>query len=297
MSQLFKITALFYGLLIPCAPVLCQAQKKRFQASVSTLLSVEQFRWSIAGNEQGLNPDILSELRFSKLKRTGLRFEGNYQLSPRMALNASAGRQYGFAGQVTDIDYAGNNRSLPVALHKFRSSRNNTADYQLQYHCGILRKQSLSVTAIAGYFIYKATYQTQDWSRSNIAGIYNAQWRGPLLGMALRIALPQNWALQAGINGQNHAYKASANWIYRTDFSHPLSFTHRANGWGVDGSLGLNYQLSPRFDLQLSSFLQQWKTGHGSDRLYMADGRQVSTRMNESVKTQGGIGLQGTFCF
>jgi len=297
MSQLFKITALFYGLLISCKPVFCQTQKKRLQASITTLLSVEQFRWSIAGNDQGTHPDILSELRFSKLKRTGLCLEGSYQFSSRMALNISAGRQYGFSGRVTDIDYAGDNRSLPVALHKFRSRRNNTGDYQLQYHYQVLRGPTVAATILAGYFISKADYQMLDRSRTNITGIYNAQWRGPLLGTELRIALPQNWEILAGINGQRHIYKASANWIYRTDFSHPLSFIHQASGQGLNGLLALNYQPGLRVGLQLRGTLQHWKTGNGSDLLYMADGREVSTRMNESVKTQMGIGLRGIFRF
>ncbi|MCF3109781.1 hypothetical protein LL912_13455 [Niabella sp. CC-SYL272] len=298
MSHLFKITALFYGLLVPCLPASGQAvtQKKHFHISFAPLFSVENFHWSIAGNAKGTNPNILSELNFIRLRRTGFCLEGQYQFSRRFTLKAAAARQYGYSGRVTDIDYAGNNRSLPVTFLKFRS-RNNTHDYRVRCNYLLFRSGIFSLAAQAGYFISKAGYRIQGPAATHAKSSYNAQWRGPFLGIEGQIRLPQNWEIRANINSQYHTYHAEADWRLRSVFSHPLSFVHHATGWGAGGSLGLHYQLGLRVGLQLNSSLQHWRTGAGSDHLYMADGRRICTRMNESVKTQLGVGLAGIFGF
>ncbi|MCD2426200.1 hypothetical protein LQ567_25670 [Niabella pedocola] len=299
MSQLLKITTLIYGFIIPCIPAFSQAplQQKRLYISFAPLLSVENFRWSIAGNEQGTNPDILSELNFTGLKRTGFFMQGCYQMSKRLGLEATATMQYGYSGRVTDIDYAGNNRSRVVTFLKFRSRKNNGYDYRLQGHYQLLQGGVVSVAARAGYFISKAGYRMQGRSAADIKGIYNVQWQGPLLGVDAKMTLPQHWEVRAAISGQYHTYYAEADWRLRSDFKHPLSFVHRAKGGGINGQLGLHYQLNAQVGLQLKGFLQQWQTGTGSDQLYMADDRQVSTRMNESVKTQLGAALEAVFGF
>ncbi|MBO9594780.1 MAG: hypothetical protein J7599_17890 [Niabella sp.] len=299
MSQLLKITTLIYALIIPCIPALSQSapQQKQLHVSFAPLSSVENFRWSIAGNEQGTNPNILSELNFTRLKRTGFSIQGCYQLSNRFGLKAAAIVQYGYSGRVTDIDYAGNNRRGLVTFLKFRSRKNNTCDYWLQGRYQLLRSGMVSVAAGGGYFISKAGYRMQGRLDADIKGIYNAQWQGPLLDIDAAIMLPQHWEIRADITGQYHTYYAEGDWRLRSDFRHPLSFIHRARGWGINGLLGLHYQLNPQVGLQLKGFLQRWQTGTGSDLLYMADDRQVSTRMNESIKKQLGIGLEAVFGF
>lgn len=299
MSQLLKITTLIYGLMIPCMPALSQPalQQKRLSISFAPLLSVENFRWSIAGNEQGTNPNILSELNFTRLKRAGFFMQGCYQVSNRFDLKASATVQYGYSGRVTDIDYSGNNRSGMVTFLKFRSRKNNTRDYRLQGHYQLFRGEVVSFAAGAGYFISEGGYRMHGPLATDVKGIYNAQWRGPLFGVEARIILPQHWEIRADVNSQYHTYRAEADWRLRSDLRHPLSFIHRAKGWGINGLLGFHYQLNSQVGLQLKGALQQWKTGAGSDLLYMADDRQVSTHMNESVKTQLGIGLEAVFGF
>ncbi|WP_300598644.1 hypothetical protein [Niabella sp.] len=299
MSQLLKITILLYGLLIHAIPAFSQAsmQKNRFYIALGPLLSTEHFHWSIAGNEQGTQPDILSELNFNRLKQTGFCFEGRYQLSNRFDLKATVERQYGYAGRVTDIDYAGNGRSFPVAFLKFRSRKHNARDYRAQCSYLLFQSPVVSVATGAGYFISNAGYRMQGRSAADIKGIYDAQWQGPLLDVETRIRLPQNWEIRADIGSQYHTFRAEGDWRLRSEFRHPLSFVHHASGWGINGLVALNYQLSARVGLQLKGSLQQWKTGAGSDLLYMADNREVSTRMNESVKTQLGVGLEGVFGF
>lgn len=299
MSRLLKITTLIYGLTAPCSPALSQPAElqERFKISLTPLWTVENFRWSIAGNEQGTNPDILSELNFTRLKRTGVAIQACYRVSNRFGLEATATMQYGYSGRVTDIDYAGNNRSRIVTFLKFRSRKNNVYDYRMQGHYQLLQDGIVSVAAGAGYFIAKAGYRMQGRSAADVKGIYDVQWQGPFLGINAKIILPRYWEVHANITGQYHTYYAEADWRLRSDFSHPLSFVHRATGGGVNGRLGLHYQLNPQVGLQLNGALQQWNTGTGSDQLFMADDRLVTTRMNESVKTQLGIGVEAVFGF
>ncbi len=300
MSQLLKITTLLHGLLLFFIPAPGQTgppQKTHFRLSLAALQSTESFRWSIAGNEQGTGPNILSELRFAALKRTGFRVEGRYRLNRYLDLSAAAGRQYGYSGGVTDVDYAADNRSRPTSYLRLQSKKNPTSCYRFQLHYRIAHTRSVSVSAGGGYAISKARYRMQDRSPASVKGLYDAQWQGPEFCLEGWVQLMQSWRLLAGLGGRYNKYKAQADWIYRSDFSHPLSFVHQAKGWGMNGSLGLNYQLTTRFGLHLGGSMQQWETGPGSDLLFMANGQITPTRMNESVKTQLCIDLGGVFDF
>src|SRR5688572_11891066 len=71
----------------------------------------ENFRWSIAGNIYGQNPDILSELVWKNVAGPVLGFLYDRKIKKRFFLQLGFSKSHTIKGQATDTDYAGDNRT------------------------------------------------------------------------------------------------------------------------------------------------------------------------------------------
>jgi hypothetical protein len=89
------------------------------------------------------------------------------------------------------------------------------------------------------------------------------------------------WTVTTSIEYHWVDYSAEADWNLRDDFQHPKSFEHEAYGDGWVAGVGVNYALNQQFSLGLSGDYLSWNTDSGTDRLYLANGSIVDTRLNE----------------
>src|SRR5882757_1942569 len=89
--------AIFFQLLSPCG---ANAQKLTF--SLSSGYQSEDFRWSIAGNSQGTNPNIYSELKWKSLSGPVLGMELGWRFWRSFVLRSSFSRLFIVSGAVTD---------------------------------------------------------------------------------------------------------------------------------------------------------------------------------------------------
>jgi hypothetical protein len=76
-------------------------------------------------------------------------------------------------------------------------------------------------------------------------------------------------------------YKASANWNLIREFSHPESFRHTANGYGIMAQASLLYHVQGIHSIGITGSYSCWQTGHGIDELYFAAGGSRQTQLNE----------------
>lgn len=67
----------------------------------------------------------------------------------------------------------------------------------------------------------------------------------------------------------------------RTDFIHPKSFEHIADGRGLVFRMGFDYKFNDHWAVNFSSDIQDWKTDAGIDRTFFAVGSVGETRLNE----------------
>jgi len=72
-----------------------------------------------------------------------------------------------------------------------------------------------------------------------------------------------------------------ANWNLRTDFQHPKSFEHIADGKGRVFNIGAGYNVSDRWTLDFSFDFQDWRTEAGIVRFFLANGTEPTQRLNE----------------
>jgi len=286
-----------FNLLLFATSCFSQA-KSTLKFNLAPLYARETFRWSVAGDENGNNPNILSELRFKDIQKTGILLEASYQLLSHLDLTGGFKLLKAFQGNVTDIDYAADNREQPTSTLDLLSNKGQENNYHLSINYQFLDQPQWKLTAGVGYNITKGSYymHTKEAIRDTW-GVYTAHWQRP------NVSLHVNWAITSRIGIQTQLitdylfYTAEADWLLRTDFNHPISFTHHAYGIGINGYIGGYYRILPILILQLETHTQRWETGHGTDILYLSNGNIAKTRMNESVKQQNVLALKASLYF
>jgi hypothetical protein len=85
------------------------------------------------------------------------------------------------------------------------------------------------------------------------------------------------------LTGEYHwqDYHADANWNLRSEYAHPVSFSHNAKGHGVVGGVAILFETKNRWGITLGMNMTDMKTNPGIDRTYYADGTTTDTRLNE----------------
>jgi len=122
------------------------------------------------------------------------------------------------------------------------------------------------------------------WPVGSIPGLdssYDTQWWGPWLGTDLSWRLGEKISLCGSFAWHFVEYEAEADWNLRSDLDHPVSFRHQADGRGLTLDLGLQYQLSAAWLLDLSYAYQDWSTDDGDSWTHAAAGGSSRTRLNE----------------
>lgn len=116
---------------------------------------------------------------------------------------------------------------------------------------------------------------------------YQTHWKGPWLGVDLLFSVPCSGGPFTSVGvmftGEYHwvDYDADANWNLRTDFNHPISFSHEADGNGLVLGATILLAVKNRWGFNLAMNTKEMTTDSGLDRIYYADGTTANTRLNE----------------
>ncbi len=261
------------------------------ELTLSAGLRKDGFDWNIAGDTSGANPNILSELTWRDLDI--------FQLKAR--LSAESGNFYArgslgygliYNGVNQDSDYNGDNRTLEFSRSNNRADEGSVWDASAGagYIARLMMpgRATLDVIPLAGFSYHKQNLTITDGfqtipSTGPFAGLdsaYEARWAGPWAGADL-VYRSGGLTLSGTIEYHLASYLAEADWNLRTDFAHPKSFEHTADGTGVVLSLGGDYEINREWSVGGSLDYQRWRAGDGTDRTFFADGTTVDTRLNE----------------
>ena len=274
----------------------------------------DQLDWSISGDTNGENPNILSELNWEDIEVFQLQVAGWLEISElpylkRNALvlaNISFGKILG--GDVQDSDYATDNRGDEWSISANDSDEGFTIDLSgavgpiFELH----KLKGVSITPLFGYgFNMQALSMTngeQIFSDSvtrikyfgndaelplaegDIPGLdssYTAYWYGPWLGATVDYQANEKFMITAGVEYHWIEYFAQADWNLRSDFAHPVSFEHETTGTGVVWNFKGLYHLNDKWSWLCSGNIQNWETESGTDRTFFDDGRVGKTRLNQ----------------
>jgi len=263
----------------------------------------DSLSWSIAGNTQGSNPNIRSELKWSDLTIYQLKLSNRTIIKERFFLRGHL--DYGFvnSGSNRDSDYNGDDRSLEFSRSNNGVNGNNVWDGSIGFGPRLVFHDStITVCPLLGYAVAEQDLNIVDGFQaiSNpppatpplgpIAGLdsrYEARWKGPWLGVDLMVSVPYRQGPLTGVDilfsGEYHwiDFDAEANWNLRDDYRHPVSFTHTADGSGYKFGTEIRLKMDRRWGVNAGMLFQKMTTGSGTDRIYYADGSTAETRLNK----------------
>ena len=254
----------------------------KLRVQVSTGYEQENFHWSIAGNSAGEDPNVYSELKWRNAGGFAAKVDLQWEVWKRWRVFASGNRTFTSRGSMTDTDYGLDNRNDQLYHQQFAV----TGGYNEGGSAGIgyclINRDRFRLTPFLGYGLSRQSFPITDPGGvyAQLNSTYAAKWFGPLVGFEASWRLGSRWQVVAkGIYDQV-VYRATADWNLIQNFSHPVSFRHHADGFGVEGQLGLDYAIGRRWTFLVRADYFHWETGTGVDLLYLASGGMQLTQLN-----------------
>lgn len=247
--------------------------------------------WNIAGNLSGTNPNVLSELEWKDLSIFQLKAAGNGTIKDVFFLRGALDWGFIYDGENQDSDYSCDDRRCEY------SRSNNKADSGSVWDVTIgggfkntvgVKGGVFAFTPLIGYSQHNQNLKITDGyqtipatgSFGGLNSSYKARWRGPWAGLDLGYDR-SSFSLTGTFEYHVVSYYAEADWNLRTDFAHPKSFEHNANGTGFIAALAADYRLRRNWGVYAGIDYLEFKTSRGTDRTYFSDGTIADTRLNE----------------
>lgn len=266
---------------------------KRFSIAVSVGKAVDDLHWSIAGTIDGSSPDIYSELIWSDLEGTPIRLDAQWNFWKSFLLRTRLSRMSITSGTVTDTDYEGDNRTNPVFHVAVDASAGSTTSLTGEIGYQIIKGNTFQLNGYAGYTDSRQDLfllDPQGKFDNRLRSTYETTWRGALAAIETTVAFGKVVSITAHATYHQVSYNAMANWNLIDTFEHPVSFKHRAKGYGIEGALQLKFNINEDVRFFLDTTYSDWQTGKGTDILFLTDGQVQHTQLNEVVRTSLAFG-------
>ncbi len=277
-----------------------QWQNKWLEANLRALTGIrtDYLQWNIAGDTNGQNPNILSELTWKNIVSIQNKLEGNLVLGDHVMLEASGAYGDIIAGKTQDSDYNSDDYGDEFSRSVERA-RGNTVDFSagLGYRFrvdsllkDILNDDGKEVVWFAPMFGLSEHHQNFNMTHGNqlipdsgdFPGLdenYEALWRGHWYGFDLS---GQKGKISGGLRFEYHLadYEGKGNWNLRDDFDHPISFRDYSKAQGIVFNLNGSYDLNDRWKIGLETDINQWHGKNGLDYTFFSDKTSAVTRFN-----------------
>ena len=220
----------------------------RFEFALDAGYRFDELKWNIAGNLSGTSPNILSELTWENLRTFQLKLSNTTTVKEVIYLRGYLDYGWINAGDNQDSDYAGDDRTL-----EFSRSNNNSDDgNMLDGSIGIGYRitfggDTFQLIPLLGYSYHEQNLRMTDGYQTipafgsfpGLDSTYETRWYGPWIGVDFKIqtrefdSFVKRAVFYTTLEGHSVDYDAEADWNLRTDFAHPKSFEHDAEGDGI----------------------------------------------------------------
>ena len=263
--------------------------------------------WNIAGDINGNNPNVLSELTWDDVVSYQLKLQGSVVWPNIIALKGYANYGWVFEGDNQDSDYLGDNRTFEFSRSINRTDDNDVWDASLAVGYPFRFGQTIigTITPLLGYSYHEQNLNITDGNQTipdlgsfpGLDSTYDAEWHGPWIGFDLRFKTREitifAHRFDTYFTYEYHwaDYDAEANWNLRDDFAHPKSFEHDADGSGWRIGAGFNVWLHRYWSLNFNYDYQDWSTDGGTDKVFFPDGSTAKTKLNEVNWTSYALSL------
>lgn len=268
------------------------ASGQGLEAAVSGGFQSLDLHWSIAGNSAGKAPNVYSELKWRRVAGVSAGVALRYRLRRRWVFFGVGSRVFTSMGRVSDKDYSGDNRTGVRYDQNFSGS--DGYSYAVAAGAGyrLWAGKRLELVPAIGYGVsgQHLTITDPGGLYPFLNSYYQSSWFGPLVRVFLLWRGSERWELSGMVTYHQVSYRAKADWNLIADFSHPVSFRHRANGFGAEGELAVSYRVYRKVAVFCAGNGFCWETGKGVDELYRSSGASQQTQLNEVV--MNGFGLR-----
>ena len=262
----------------------------------------DKLNWHIAGNLQGTAPDVLSELTWTGLEIFELKLANRTVVGKRFHLRGHLDYGTVISGDNRDSDYAGDNRTQEFSRSLNGVNGHNVWDGSVGAGPGFaFFESSLTICPMIGYAVSEQDLNIVDGNQvftappattptgpfESLDSRYQTRWTGPWVGLDLLFSAPWTQgpftAVDVRFTGEYHrlGYDAEANWNLRSDFNHPVSFVHEADGEGFAAGAAIRLAMQHRWGIHVGMQLREMTAGNGVDRTFYADGSVVETRLTD----------------
>ncbi|MFH0827937.1 MAG: hypothetical protein V1919_02085 [Candidatus Omnitrophota bacterium] len=254
----------------------------------------DKFNWNIAGDINGENPNILSELSWNDLRIFQIKTDAKFIFDKKLRMEGSYGYGWIYHGDNQDSDFSGDDRTFEFSRSNNKAEGDNVLDWSagLGYQFNLDNADypsgsKVMLVFLAGYSCHEQNLIMTDGFQSipafgpfeGLNCTYQAEWKGPWLGAEVEntrgkivsfLRFEYHWA----------DYFAEADWNLRDEFAHPVSFSHDAEGKGTIVAIGIGYNIKNKWLIYLKADIQDWNTYKGIDRVYFSDGSTIDSRLN-----------------
>lgn len=262
---------------------LAQDHHTTLQLSVTGGYRHEDLQWSIAGNANGQNPNILSALRWKQVGGpvTGVHIQ--FVCYDHWQLEGAYEHTFFLSGTAYDTDYGGNNRTDIVYAQQFQAGKGSADHWQAGAGYQLPVSNKFTITPSAGYGLFHQSFYLRGNTAafSDLNSIYKTTWTGPYGQVLCSIGFTKKLSMHTSLRYSQVQYRASANWNLIEAFSHPESFRHTASGYGLNVHTSMLYHVSKMHSIGITGVYSRWQTGRGIDQLYLAAGTSQQTQLNE----------------
>ncbi|MFT7538591.1 MAG: hypothetical protein ACI9F2_000738, partial [Lysobacterales bacterium] len=297
-------------------------RKERFargEFGVATGYRQDDIGWNIGGNADGALANILAEYQWPNQGIWQTTVDGDIVFKNRYVVDGSVSYGSTVLGDNQVSEYDSDNRSNESVRTNNSSAEGNTLDgsvgmgllFDLSKHKDFLKALkfiSLDLKMLAGYSYHEQDLtmydgvQTVDSSGGALGSFggldsyYDMEWTGPWIGVELSgsddklssfVSLKYHEFDYYGVGGLN----------LQPSLEYPKSFDHEGEGQGLSFDVGLGYQLTPAWMLNVKWNVKDWEIQNGRDRLYAVGGGTVDANLNEVGLFSQSLMLGSTFNF
>jgi hypothetical protein len=286
-------------LIIACCIFKVNAQdvEPKLQLSLSSGYHRENFHWSIAGNTNGQNPNIYSELKWKDVGGTAYNASLQYNVWKQVILYGSYSRVSVTSGSVSDIDYSQDNRTDPVYNESFSDNKGSTSAWTAGIGYRLFNNNFFSLTPYIGYTgnIQNLDIVDKTGQFPGLNSSYQANWKGGFVKVVSSIKIWRSLKASIDVTYNQTHYNSKGDWNLINEFAHPVSYRQVADGYGINTGAKLSYNLIPHLSVFAGFNYFNWETGNGTDTLYLATGENDKTQFNGAFRNgyqlSGGLEL------
>lgn len=284
-------------IIILCLSSIQSLGQSRFSITSGPSLSFSNFKWSIAGDINGRNPTVLSDLTFTRIQRIGFFIAANYEIKDLFKINATIDKSYTTEGQGTDIDYQGNYKTQPTYRLDFDSKAGNALNGKLSFFVKARDYGFAKIHVGIHTEMFNQTLAIESPEIVTLASKYATKTYGIGPTINMQINLTKRVQIEVNETFTSSIYRAKANWNLNPNLQSPLSFKQKANGFNFNTGAAILYTLSDKMKIHYTFNYLFEKINKGKDIAYLNTGLLSETMFNGANQKmlKQTIGLQYNF--